>query len=127
MKNTYKISLILLFSFFYSVSLWSWGSHYLITLRSLDHPNFSFLDREVPTEELEAFIKKEREGLYKVFKEYYEWHYKFNPKRMNPEYLKNPFDKEKADLQSFIRAARLNLSSKVSFSKSHYSRSKAEI
>lgn len=80
MKNTYKISLILLFSYFYSVSLWSWGSHYLITLRSLDHPNFSFLDREVPTEELEAFIKKEREGLYKVFKEYYEWHYKFNPK-----------------------------------------------
>lgn len=108
MKNIYKITLILLVSFFYSVSLWSWGSHYLITLRSLDHPNFSFLDREVPTEELEAFIKKEREGLYKVFKEYYEWHYKFNPKRMNPEYLKNPFDKEKADLQSFIRAARLN-------------------
>jgi hypothetical protein len=27
---------------------------------------------------------------------------------MNPDYLKNPFDKEKADLQAFLRSARLN-------------------
>ncbi|GIX41324.1 MAG: hypothetical protein KatS3mg129_1057 [Leptospiraceae bacterium] len=102
-----KITFLLL-NFLLLTHLWSWGSHYLITLRSLEHPDMAFLDKEVPTEELEDFIKKEREGLYQLFKEYYEWHYKFNPKRMNPDYLKNPFDKEKADLQAFLRSARLN-------------------
>lgn len=105
MKNT-KIIIIL---FCWGISnLFGWGSHYLITLRALEHPKMAFLDKEVPTEDIEFFIKKEKEGLYKLFKEYYEWHYQYNPKRMNPDYLKNPFDKEKADLQAFLRSARLN-------------------
>lgn len=100
-----NIILIYIISVF---QIYGWGSHYLITLRALEHPEMAFLDKEVPTEELEDFIKKEKEGLYNVLKEYYEWHYKYNPKRMNAEYLKNPFDKEKADLKAFLRALRLN-------------------
>ncbi len=89
-------------------NVFGWGSHYLITLRALERPEMAFLDQEVQTEELEDFIQKEKEGLYKVLKEYYEWHYRYNPKRMNPEYLKHPFDIEKAGVKEFIRALRLN-------------------
>lgn len=103
MKN--KILLVLVL---FTTNLFSWGSHYLITHYALMVKELSFLDQEVATEELEDFIKKEKEGLYQVFKEYYEWLNTYHPHRFHPNYLKNPFDVSNPNLQSFLKAARLN-------------------
>ncbi len=103
-----KILNIFLIYIVFVFEIYGWGSHYLITYRALERPEMAFLDQEVQTEELEDFLKKEKEGLYNVLKEYYEWHYSYNSKRMHPDYLTNPFDKDKADLKAFLKALRLN-------------------
>ncbi|MFN3605063.1 MAG: hypothetical protein ACK4UJ_10170 [Leptonema sp. (in: bacteria)] len=105
MRSRYFILLIL---FLKAVEVFSWGSHYLITYYSLNSKELDFLNKEVPTEDIEDFIKKEKQGIHKVLKEYYEWLNSYHPHRMNPEYLKNPFDVANPNLKSFLKALRLN-------------------
>lgn len=92
----------------YTTQIFSWGSHYLITYYSLNLEEFNFLNKEVPTEDIENFIKKEKLGLYYLFKEYYDWLYTYHPHRFNHNYLKKPFEESKPNLESFLKAARLN-------------------
>ncbi|MCS7204714.1 MAG: hypothetical protein NZ853_03375 [Leptospiraceae bacterium] len=109
LKNQFNIFFVGLVSLtFLFEDIYGWGGHYLITQKALSHPEFHFLDQEVEVESFEDFLAKEREGLYKLFKEYYEWLYSYRPNRMNPKYLEKPFDKENPTLASFLKAARLN-------------------
>ncbi len=102
-----KVFFILLM-FICVTQIFSWGSHYLITYYSLNLKDFDFLDQEVPTENIEDFIKKESIGLYNVFKEYYDWLYTYHPHRFNPKYSNLPFEKDKSNLEAFLKSARLN-------------------
>lgn len=95
-------------AFLLPLRIYSWGNHYIITYYSLTDPDFQFLDREVPVESLEDFIKKEKEGLLRLFQEYYLQLHRKKPHRVPPQYLDKPFDVDKPTVAGFIKAARLN-------------------
>ncbi|MCE9500467.1 MAG: hypothetical protein K8R21_08215 [Leptospira sp.] len=84
--------------------VYSWGTHYLVMARSLEHPSMNYTLRKVPVESIEKFIVSEKDGLDKVFSGYYEWMAKRGSTRFN----KMIFDPKKPDLTSFLKAARLN-------------------
>ncbi len=89
-------------------SLFSWGTHYLVMDRALEHPSMSFTSQEVMSESLDSFVKKERDSLKILFDEFAEWERARGSKR----FQKVEFRPDHASVLEFLRAARLNPATK---------------
>lgn len=85
--------------------LFSWGSHYLVTDKALQHPAIARqVLKKVKVESLDAFLSAEKDAVAAVFTEFYSYLEKKGSKR----FQKIPFDTQKPDTKSFIRALRLH-------------------
>lgn len=91
-------------------TLFSWGTHYLVMDRALEHPSMRFVSEEVPSESLESFVKKEKDSLKILFDEFAAWEESRGSKR----FKKVEFNAKSATVVDFLKAARLNPSTKFS-------------
>ncbi|MBM9576874.1 hypothetical protein JWG45_06870 [Leptospira sp. 201903070] len=99
-KKATALFIILLFP----GTLFSWGTHYLVMDRALEHPSMSFTSQEVATESLDSFVKKEKNSLKTLFDEFAEWELARGSKR----FQKIEFRPDQASVPEFLRASRLN-------------------
>lgn len=99
-----KVFVILSFLFILPTALFSWGTHYLIMDQILEHSSMRFISREVESESLDSFIKKEKNSLKVLFDEFAAWEESRGSKR----FKKVEFHPETASVIEFLKAARLN-------------------
>ncbi|MDV6234518.1 hypothetical protein CH379_002615 [Leptospira ellisii] len=90
--------------FFLPSAVFSWGTHYLVMDRSLDHSSMGYVSAEVPSESLESFVVKEKHGLKTLFDDFAKW----EEERKSKRFRKIEFRPEQASVLEFLRAARLN-------------------
>ncbi len=89
---------------FFPGALFSWGTHYLIMDRALEHFSMKFASGEVESESLDSFVKKEKVSLKVLFDEFATWEESRGSKR----FKKVEFHPESASVLEFVKAARLN-------------------
>ncbi|AOP35928.1 hypothetical protein A0128_05365 [Leptospira tipperaryensis] len=106
--NLWRRTAVLLLIIFFPGTLFSWGTHYLIMDRVLEHPSMSFTSQEVTSESLDSFVKKEKDSLKILFDEFAEWERARGSKR----FQKIEFRPDHANVLEFLRAARLNPATK---------------
>ncbi len=95
---------LLLFVLVFPGTAFPWGTHYLIMDRALEHPSMKFVFREVESSSLDSFVKKERVSLKILFDEFAAWEEARGSKR----FRKTEFHPESASVLEFLKAARLN-------------------
>ncbi|PJZ58420.1 hypothetical protein CH367_05240 [Leptospira barantonii] len=89
-------------------TLFSWGTHYLVMDRALEHPSMKFTSEEVSSESLDSFVKKEKDSLKVLFDEFAVWEESRGSKR----FKKVEFNAKSPTVVDFLKAARLNPSTK---------------
>lgn len=89
-------------------TLFSWGTHYLVMDRALEHPSMKFTSEEVASESLDSFVKKEKDSLKVLFDEFAVWEESRGSKR----FKKVEFNAKSPTVVDFLKAARLNPSTK---------------
>ncbi|WP_061248514.1 hypothetical protein [Leptospira noguchii] len=99
-----KTFIILSFLFILPTALFSWGTHYLIMDQTLEHPSMRFISGEVESESLDSFVTKERNSLKILFDEFATW----KESRGSKRFKKIEFHPETASVVEFLKAARLN-------------------
>ncbi|MEK7690912.1 MAG: hypothetical protein AAB425_07815 [Bdellovibrionota bacterium] len=82
----------------------SWGMHYLVTDRTLEHASMTFLSKSVEVQSMEAFLEQSKSDLAKLFDEYYGW----LESRQSKRFVKVSFDPSQPTVKNFLRAARLH-------------------
>ncbi len=95
---------IFLAVFLPAAPLLPWGSHFLITDRSLAHPSMAFTQNKVKVESLDAFLAQEKTQVARVFEDYNRWLESRGSKR----FRRIPFDMANPGTAAFLRAARLH-------------------
>lgn len=103
-KKIRKVTIAFLLILLFPGTLFSWGTHYLVMDRTLEHPSMSFTSQDVVSESLDSFVKKEKDSLKILFDEFAEWERDRGSKR----FQKVEFRPEQASVSEFLRAARLN-------------------
>ncbi|WP_406600480.1 phospholipase C/P1 nuclease family protein [Leptospira sanjuanensis] len=88
--------------------VFSWGTHYLVMDRALEHPSMQFISQEVSSESLDSFVKKEKDSLKVLFDEFADWETERGSKR----FKKVEFNAKSPTVLDFLKAARLNPATK---------------
>nr|WP_243397961.1 hypothetical protein [Leptospira kmetyi] len=91
-------------------TLFSWGTHYLVMDRALEHPSMRFTSEEVASESLDSFVRKEKDSLKILFDEFAAWEESRGSKR----FKKVEFNAKSPTVVDFLKAARLNPSTRFS-------------
>ncbi|EQA54051.1 hypothetical protein LEP1GSC052_2072 [Leptospira kmetyi serovar Malaysia str. Bejo-Iso9] len=91
-------------------TLFSWGTHYLVMDRALEHPSMRFTSDEVASESLDSFVRKEKDSLKILFDEFAAWEESRGSKR----FKKVEFNAKSPTVVDFLKAARLNPSTRFS-------------
>ncbi|MCC7442573.1 MAG: hypothetical protein IT285_13125 [Bdellovibrionales bacterium] len=94
---------LLLFALLSPRPVWAWGSHFLVTARALEHPDFT-CGGPVQIEELDSFLRAQAEPLRTLFDDYYSALLARHAKRVRAQ----TFDSASPRRETFLRAARLN-------------------
>ncbi|EKR65846.1 hypothetical protein LEP1GSC036_0535 [Leptospira weilii str. 2006001853] len=87
---------------FFPGALFSWGTHYLIMDRALEHFSMKFASGEVESESLDSFVRKEKVPLKVLFDEFAIWEESRGSKR----FKKVEFHPEFASVLEFVKTAR---------------------
>lgn len=95
---------ILFAAFLPAAPVLPWGSHFLITDRSLAHPSMAFTQTKVKVESLDAFLSQEKNQVARVFEDYNRWLESRGSKR----FRRIPFDTANPGTAAFLRSARLH-------------------
>nr|WP_243397091.1 hypothetical protein [Leptospira kmetyi] len=91
-------------------TLFSWGTHYLVMDRALEHPSMRFTSDEVASESLDSFVRKEKDSLKILFDEFAAWEESRGSKR----FKKVEFNAKSPTVVDFLKSARLNPSTRFS-------------